>query len=352
MGAVSVCSSSSCRFGLVGMGCGSSVSSSGAEATSNEVALLSNDAKPKADGIRQQCAVLAVDTTAQTEVDATAQAKTIFADDDKDPEDILRDSPSDSIWQCRLSEERREWVERNKEKLGKQDAEGRYKIDKLADALANDQFTPAELVKSPLNDITSKLKTADRTIVMGQQRNFRDELKKQGHGFYHPVQFAVQRDKSHELGSYLFKSILGRGSFGEVYKVYTRRTDREDCFAIKFCATEESTKKDYGLAYVTKLEDAQEEVAKMKSIKSEVVVGVLNYGELCDLGLFWSCFELCLGGELDGRLKPQEVRGERGIVAESNAWRWMSECVSGLVHMHDALMMHNDLKPEVPSRRS
>jgi serine/threonine protein kinase len=149
------------------------------------------------------------------------------------------------------------------------------------------------------------------------------------------------------MGSYLFKSVLGRGSFGEVYKISTRQTDREDCFAIKFCATEESTKKDYGLTEVTKLEDAQEEVAKMKYIESEFVIRVLASREILDRGLFWSCSELCSGGELDGRLKPQAVRGTRGIVAEPNAWRWMTECVLGLAHMHDALMMHNDLKPEV-----
>lgn len=299
----------------------------------------------KEDGshVSRETLVQHIDAVPETKmIDDTAQAK------DDDVVDVLRDTPLDSIWQCRRPEERREWTEKNKEKLGR--PVNKYIVDKLANALASDKFQPAELVSASLGDLHGKMKAVDNGIPQNQKQKLCDALRHQGHGFYRPAQYAIRHDPHHELGSFLFDSVLGRGSFGEVYKI-AKRNDAKFCSAIKFSATQNSTKSEYKLNKVSKIEDAREEVAKMMRIRSEFVLRAMSHGEEPALGLFWSLTELCLGGELDARMKPQRIK-EVGPAVEPIAWRWMTEVCLGLVHMHNKCIMHNDIKPEVPLRRS
>ena len=238
-----------------------------------------------------------------------------------------------TIWDRRTPEKRCKWAKENGLKVA-------------AEVLADDMFEPEQLVTTSRTQIKAKLRA--KKVPGVKQKKILAKLRAQGHGFYYPARIAVERNHMHQLGTLSFDSILGRGSFGEVYKVHDRHT--RESYALKICARTHQQQHEYGLNLTSRRDEVEAEFKQMQLVKSESVVNAFAFGELQELGLFWTLSELCLGGELDVRVKAQTI-AERGVFEEHVAWRWMKECISGLEHMHAVCVMHNDLKPEVTNVR-
>ena len=258
--------------------------------------------------------------------------------------DLLRDTPTGSIWRCQTGDERREWVERNKRKIGKSATGSQISVERLAIAITNSAFIPEKLVAMSRNELKEKLKTVDDSIVSGQILNFLDMLRKQeGHSLYR-----AQRNSSGRFKSFIFETWLGNGGFGEVYKV----RDRHDghLYALNIGALNNEAMLEFGLKNVLKQDDAVEEAKLLSKIKSEFLLSVHEY-RLEASELVWSRIELSQHGSLAARLGSSIINA-RGRVDEHVAWKWMVNCVSGLEYLHREGIMHNDIKPEVhPPRR-
>jgi len=173
-----------------------------------------------------------------------------------------------TIWDRRTPGKRCKWAKENGLKVA-------------AEVLADDMFEPEQLVTTSRTQIKTKLRA--KKVPGLKQKKILAKLRAQGHGFYYPARIAVERNHMHQLGTLSFDSILGRGSFGEVYKVHDRHT--RESYALKICARTHQQQHEYGLDLTSRRDEVEAEFKQMQLVKSESVVNAFAFGELQELGL-------------------------------------------------------------------
>ena len=190
-------------------------------------------------------------------------------------------------------------------------------------------------VRLQRNHEREKLKGGDVTIhQITRLRNFLDD---KGLGYA-----ALQYRSCHQhspLMDYHYVRPLGIGGFGAVFEVANRNLpDAAPHVALKLikvkCIDEEA---------------AQEEIARTAremshhqraAASSRYVVKMHTWGQI-DEEFFFVAMELCTGGDVAKLLNEQLGRG---LEAEL-LWRLYEQLAEGLQAIHDADLIHQDLKP-------
>jgi hypothetical protein len=230
-----------------------------------------------------------------------------------------------TIWSCATPDQRRTWAEKHSFK------------SRHVSALMDEEFAPAELLIKSRREIKECLK--QRKLPVGGNGRFDTELRKNGHAFYRLVADELSGHNTpngDSLASFEFVNVLGKGSYGDAFEI-RRRQEPQTRVAIKVHALSELTRNEFGLRFKTDIGDAMGELNLMARIKSDSVLITRMFGK--GDGLFWTIADICEGGDLELRNKPQTIK-ERGVVSETDCWRWMVQCVGGLDHMHEALVCH------------
>ena len=238
---------------------------------------------------------------------------------------VHRQTGTGTIWSCATPDQRRTWAEEHGFK------------PQHASALADEEFEPAEMLFKSRHEIKACLKQWKLTV--GGIGRFDTELRKNGHGFHRLVADELSKHNTsndESLASFGFVSVLGRGSFGDAYKIRRRREPRTQV-AIKVHALCEITRKEVGLRFITGITDAMVELNLMSHIKSDSVLITRMFGHAD--GLLWTITDICEGGDLELRNTPQTIK-KRGVIPETDCWRWIVQCVVGLDHIHSALVCH------------
>jgi serine/threonine protein kinase len=125
-------------------------------------------------------------------------------------------------------------------------------------------------------------------------------------------------------GQYLVRDILGEGSFGKVYRVYSAVTDRE--YAMKIF-------RDPGLG----LEDAQQEFAALVELSHPRIAHVWHAARLHQ-GTYY-----LLTSFIEGRPLNQVLAGAQ--LAPRDALRSVSTLLEALGYLHAQGYVHRDIKP-------
>lgn len=137
---------------------------------------------------------------------------------------------------------------------------------------------------------------------------------------------AVQNPQAPRIAGYLLVSLLGRGSFGEVWRAWQTRTRR--WVALKVFLDKR------GLNWVL----LQREVERLAQLdKHPYVVSLLD----ADMGAdpAYCALELEDGGSLEDRTKPGRLADVETIAD------WLEKVAEGLVYVHARGIIHCDLKP-------
>ena len=126
------------------------------------------------------------------------------------------------------------------------------------------------------------------------------------------------------------KNVLGKGSFGTVYKASNKK-NKKQLMAIKAIDKRQLSKKE--------IEDIHIEVQTIQSVDHSNIV---NYYETYeDTNLIYLCMELCTGSEL-----IENCMSQRAEFNEKKASQIIYSLLSALNHMHSMGLIHRDIKPE------
>ena len=203
------------------------------------------------------------------------------------------------------------------------------------------EFTAANLL---VIDFSEFLNT--RTIAVGLKKRIHETVLcgQQGLSFYCLAARAVMEDPAHALKPLRFESELGRGSFGLTWKVHDRRNSQVSC--VKVVALSETARREYKVKYVTRVEDAEAEFARMRRVCHENVVNLFEFGfTATPPEASWAQMELC-PGDLAKRFSKSVVA--KLSLDEETVFRWMCECTAGLEALHETFgVMHRDIKLDV-----
>ena len=133
-----------------------------------------------------------------------------------------------------------------------------------------------------------------------------------------------------KLTDYDFLGAMGHGAYGSVYKV---RSKLDGCL---YVAKRIHVKH----LSATAQRDAMTEVAILKSLNHPHIIRY--YASFMDNATLYIIMEIAEGGDLHVFLARKRTR--RQMVSEDLAWRYFSELVSALVHLHNRRIIHRDLK--------
>lgn len=137
---------------------------------------------------------------------------------------------------------------------------------------------------------------------------------------------AVQNPEAPKIAGYVLVSLLGRGSFGEVWRAWQTRTRR--WVALKVFLDKR------GLNWVL----LQREVERLAQLdKHPHVVSLLDADMAADPA--YCALELEDGGSLEDRTKPERL-ADVDTIAD-----WLEKVAEGLVYVHARGIIHCDLKP-------
>ncbi|GAB7341578.1 hypothetical protein MBLNU457_7785t3 [Dothideomycetes sp. NU457] len=153
----------------------------------------------------------------------------------------------------------------------------------------------------------------------------------------------VVYERANKIGSavppYDFIELIGKGSFGRVYKCKHRET--REIVAVKIIDVDEL---DYKLDNAQKdeaIEDFIKEVNTLKQVKDSRAKNINNIQEAFDLhSQLWIVSDYCSGGSVHTLMKasPQPGLDEKYIIPIAR------ELATALKHVHDASVIHRDIK--------
>ena len=125
------------------------------------------------------------------------------------------------------------------------------------------------------------------------------------------------------------KNVLGKGSFGTVYKG-TNKSNPNLQIAIKAIDKKNLTKDE--------IEDIQTEIKMLQQVDHANIINYLETYE--DARNVYLCMELCTGGELIDQCKI------KGAFTEEKAASMFLQLFGALNHIHASNLIHRDIKPE------
>ncbi len=135
------------------------------------------------------------------------------------------------------------------------------------------------------------------------------------------------------LKEYKILSLLGKGSFGSVYKVLSRRT--RQIYVMKKISKLSTLNKTYA-------EAAQNEVKILAKLDHPSVIKLMTSFEENDS--LYIIQEFAQNGDIHKLIKRQRDK-EKKRLKETQLWSILYEILLGLNHMHSNNIMHRDLKP-------
>ena len=202
------------------------------------------------------------------------------------------------------------------------------------DACLDDHPQPP-FVRPQRNHEREKLKDGDVTV--GQITRFRNFLNDQGLGFAALLYRSC--DQQSPLMDYRFVSSLGQGGFGVVYEMTNRHLP---CDAPRVALKLIKVKHDDEEAVQEEIGQTAREMSNHQraAASSPYVVDMYTWGQIAD-EYFYVVMELCAGGDVEKLLNEKPGRG---LEAEL-LWRLFEQLVQGLQAIHDAGLIHCDLKP-------
>jgi NIMA (never in mitosis gene a)-related kinase len=131
-------------------------------------------------------------------------------------------------------------------------------------------------------------------------------------------------------GAFRFGEVLGRGTFGVVYKVVSRRDNTEAVI------------KQINLGRLSRNErdEASNEVALLSSLGHPHIIRYDgNYVDGKGLNIV---MEFAARGDLHGKLKACVARGVR--LGEEQVWKYSLQLMSALEYIHARKILHRDIK--------
>ena len=129
---------------------------------------------------------------------------------------------------------------------------------------------------------------------------------------------------------HLDPKILGKGSFGTVYKGINKK-NKDQKIAIKAIDKNNLTPKE--------CEEIHDEIKLLEQVDHPNIVNYFETYE--DKRFVYLCMELCQGGEL-----IQEVMSYKAEFDEKRASEIMYQLLGALNHVHSNKVIHRDIKPE------
>ena len=181
-------------------------------------------------------------------------------------------------------------------------------------------------------------KLKEGSVTMGQIAKFRNLLERLGLGYAALLYRSCHRQSP--LMDYRFVSPLGQGGFGFVSRVANRNLpDDAPHVALKLIKVKHDDE-----------EAAQEEIEKTAremslhqraAAASQYVVNMHTWGQIAE-EYFFVIMDLCEGGDVAKLLYEQPGRGlEAGLL-----WKFYEQLAEGVQAIHEADLIHLDLKPE------
>ena len=125
---------------------------------------------------------------------------------------------------------------------------------------------------------------------------------------------------------YQKKELIGKGAFGEAWKVTTK--ERKGVFIMKEVS---------GLSE-REIENGKNEIRILKACDHENVVKYID--DFSEHGKFHIVMEFCEGGDLATYIKQQ-----RKPLPEDQIINWFKKMTSGIDYLHGENILHRDLKP-------
>ena len=138
----------------------------------------------------------------------------------------------------------------------------------------------------------------------------------------------VQQRSASTLSDFRFHELLGRGSFGKVYRV-TRHADGR-AYVMKQINVAEMSEREQ--------RDAVNEVQVMAAMDHANLVRYFD--SFIDAGLLNIVMEFCDGGDLQAYL--QKLKGRS--LPEAQIWHLFIQICQGMAYMHGKRILHRDLK--------
>ncbi|CAI2387665.1 unnamed protein product [Moneuplotes crassus] len=135
------------------------------------------------------------------------------------------------------------------------------------------------------------------------------------------------------LREYKVLNLLGKGSFGSVYKVLSRKT--RQIYVMKKICNLSTLNKAYRNA-------ARAEVDNLKKLNHPHVIKLMTSFEENDC--LYIIQEYAQNGDIHKIIKRQRDK-EKKRIKETQLWSILYEILLGLNHMHSNNVMHRDLKP-------
>ena len=131
----------------------------------------------------------------------------------------------------------------------------------------------------------------------------------------------------------LFKKeeLIGRGAFGEAWKVTNRRTKKP--FIMKMMITTGSSEREKQMG--------RNEVEVLKSINHDNLVKYEQ--DFYENGKYLMVMEFCSGGDLKKAIDAQKT--QKTHFDEDMILIWFGQLISGLKYMKKSKILHRDLKP-------
>ncbi|EIM23724.1 kinase-like protein [Wallemia mellicola CBS 633.66] len=123
---------------------------------------------------------------------------------------------------------------------------------------------------------------------------------------------------------FVLQERVGKGSFGEVYKGYDKRTHAQ--VAIKIIDLESAE---------DEIEDIQEEIAILSQMDSQFVTKY--HGSYLKKTHLWIIMEFCAGGSCSELMKPGQIKEEFIAIL-------LRELLRGLDYLHSEGKLHRDIK--------
>jgi serine/threonine protein kinase len=153
----------------------------------------------------------------------------------------------------------------------------------------------------------------------------------------------LKRSKSgsqvEKVNDYHFGKQLGKGAYGQVWKVSRGAKNGDDVAAVKVLSRSILRRKRVG-RFGTAYDSVMGEIAVMKQLNHPNVVRLFEVIDDPDEDLLFMVMEIVSGGDLS---KPYE---QKRRVPEPELRVWLRGLFTGLEHLHLCGVCHRDIKPE------